>query len=192
NTKELFGDTKTIFYETKHVYKLDLNSLNEATRLIIQNNPLFKNIKYFIGYVIEGSNINQINFQALIGNFEYQLGEGLILETLIHQKPVLYQIISAKTHKEKLEQHSQNGFTVGIAQKLGVYNAQAKELETIKWLPEMFTPIFLHNSTLNNYQPSNCIGILPNTNLEIPIKDYEALVTHNTAILGILGIGKSC
>jgi len=33
---------------------------------------------------------------------------------------------------------------------------------------------------------------LPETDLEIPIKDMNAIVTHNTAILGILGIGKSC
>ena len=36
------------------------------------------------------------------------------------------------------------------------------------------------------------IGKLPETNLGIVIKDLDALITHNTSILGILGIGKSC
>src|SRR5207253_2809234 len=38
----------------------------------------------------------------------------------------------------------------------------------------------------------SAIGRLPETDLEVPIKDLDSLVTHNTAILGILGIGKSC
>lgn len=28
--------------------------------------------------------------------------------------------------------------------------------------------------------------------MSIPIKNINALVTHNTAVLGILGVGKSC
>jgi hypothetical protein len=43
-----------------------------------------------------------------------------------------------------------------------------------------------------NYDANSFIGKLPNTNYGIPIKKPHELVTHNTAILGILGIGKSC
>ena len=38
----------------------------------------------------------------------------------------------------------------------------------------------------------SAVGRLPNSDFELPIKDFNSLVTHNTAILGILGIGKSC
>src|SRR5690606_4738423 len=54
------------------------------------------------------------------------------------------------------------------------------------------TPIFLLEAEAIEYNANNFIGKLPNTNYGIPIKTPHELVTHNTAILGILGIGKSC
>ena len=60
-------------------------------------------------------------------------------------------------------------------------------------MPETFTPVYRIDKPLNNNKDvDKRIGILPNTNFEIDLKDINSLVTHNTAILGILGIGKSC
>ena len=59
-------------------------------------------------------------------------------------------------------------------------------------MPEIYTPIFLLDPLNVHYDCNNFIGKLPNTNYGIPIKTPHELVTHNTAILGILGIGKSC
>lgn len=69
---------------------------------------------------------------------------------------------------------------------------QTNELNTVKWLPEIYTPIFLLNPLNIPYDCKQFIGKLPNTNYGIPIKNHHEIVTHNTAILGILGIGKSC
>ena len=51
--------------------------------------------------------------------------------------------------------------------------------------------VFLFDSNRQDFATNEDIGRLPNTKYGIPITDYNALVTHNTAILGILGIGKS-
>jgi hypothetical protein len=75
---------------------------------------------------------------------------------------------------------------------LGRYDTQSNELNTVKWLPEIYTPIFLLDPLNVEYDSNNFIGKLPNTNYGIPVKTPHELVTHNTAILGILGIGKSC
>lgn len=39
---------------------------------------------------------------------------------------------------------------------------------------------------------NDSIGYLSETYMKIPLVDVDALATHNTAILVILGIGKSC
>ena len=44
---------------------------------------------------------------------------------------------------------------------------------------------------MDKYDYSKFIGRLPATNCGIAITNYDALITHNTAVLGILGIGKS-
>ena len=52
---------------------------------------------------------------------------------------------------------------------------------------------FVEYGKIDEKKISNeCIGKLPNTDMGIPLLDIDSLVTHNTAILGILGIGKSC
>ncbi len=63
-------------------------------------------------------------------------------------------------------------------------------------MPKIYEPVFsfadvdVTDDLLQDIS-NNSIGRLPGTGLRIPIKDYNSLVTHNTAILGILGIGKS-
>jgi hypothetical protein len=59
-------------------------------------------------------------------------------------------------------------------------------------LPEIYTPIFLLKPQEIEYDAKRVYRKLPNTNYGFPIKEPDTLVTHNTAILGILGIGKSC
>ncbi len=63
-------------------------------------------------------------------------------------------------------------------------------------MPKIYTPVFVfENEDLGEERlleiANDSIGRLPETTFEIPITDYNSLVTHNTAILGILGIGKS-
>lgn len=193
-TLPLIGE-KTIYSKTNSVFLLDLEGLNEETNNTISHNPFVTNFNRLIGTVWEGSTINRIRFNKLFSNElqkERHIGEGTIIQTEISGEEVLYQIIDAKTTEENLEYKDSYGFTIGTAQKLGKYISETNDLNTVKWLPEIYTPILLLNPLNIKYQPNNFIGKLPNTNYGIPIKSYDELVTHNTAILGILGIGKSC
>lgn len=119
------------------------------------------------------------------------LKEGTVIKTEIHGEDVLYQIIDGKTCEEELEKHSICGYLTGIAQKLGKYNKNGQELEVVKWLPNIYVPVFF-DETKPAGKNVLAVGKLPETELEIILKDIDSLVTHNTAILGILGIGKSC
>lgn len=185
----------SIFSMTNSVYLLDIEILDIEIKTLIENNQIYKRFDKLIGNVREGSSISKIKFNKLFSDelqLERGIGEGTIIQTKIANKEVLYQIIDARTDEENLEFKDTHGFTNGTAQKLGKYIDETNELNTVKWLPEIYTPIFLLDPLDIDYNSSKFIGKLPNTNYGIPIKNPNELITHNTAILGILGIGKSC
>lgn len=197
NIKSLLPLTgeKSIFSKTNAVYFLDIANLDDEVKAIIESNPVKAKFNRLIGNVWEGSTINKIKFNKLFSDElqkERGIGEGSIIQTEIASEEVLYQIIDARTDEENLEFKDTHGFTIGTAQKLGKYITESNELNTVKWLPEIYTPVFLLDPLNVEYSSNNFIGKLPNTNYGIPIKNAHELVTHNTAILGILGIGKSC
>lgn len=192
---EPLSGEKTIYSKTHSVKHVKINDLVGDIKEKVQGNPVFRNIENFIGYVWKSSTIKQIKFLSLFDSEilqEQNIGEGTILEASIGDKSVLYQIIDGRTEEENLEQKDSHGYTIGTAQKLGEYDIEENELETVKWLPEIYTPIFLLKPQEIEYDAKRFIGKLPNTNYGFPIKEPDTLVTHNTAILGILGIGKSC
>ena len=190
-----FIDNKSIFYTPNQTFILDANTLESEYKEEIENNFLYKNSSNIVGYVSKDSNINKIKFHLILDeqNEEHQsIGEGSILTSSIFGQETLYQIIDGITTEENLEHRDKYGFTTVIAKKIGNYDKDKKELNTVKWLPSIYSPIFIQkdtNEVVHDY--SKFIGTLPNTSYEIPIKELNSLVTHNTAILGILGIGKS-
>ncbi|WP_152270315.1 helicase HerA domain-containing protein [Agriterribacter humi] len=197
NIKSLLPLTgeKSIFSKTNAVYLLDTTSLDDKIKPIIESNPMNEGFERFIGNVWEGSTIDKIRFNKLFSDDLLKkrgIGEGTIIQTVIADEEVLYQIIDARTDEENLEYKDTHGFTIGTAQKLGRYDTAENELNTVKWLPEIYTPIFLLDPVNIVYDGNQFIGKLPNTNYGIGVKNPKELVTHNTAILGILGIGKSC
>jgi hypothetical protein len=186
---------RSIFSKSNAVYIFDLETTHARIREVIERNLIFINFDSLVGTVWEGSTINKIRFNKLFTDqlqLDRGIGEGTIIETKIANESVLYQIIDARTNEESLEFKDTHGFIIGTAQKLGQYDDEASELNTVKWLPEIYTPAFLLKPSELVYDSLNFIGRLPNTNYGIPIKTPNELVTHNTAILGILGIGKSC
>lgn len=193
-TNNISSDEKTIFSHSNYLYSFDIDSLEADERSKVEGNFLYKSRDSFVGYVTKGSDINKIFFHSLIdsSNANYSnIKEGAVLNVQIHNKKALFQIIDGKTTEEQLENHDVYGHTTGVARKLGRYNLASQELETAEWLPNIYSPIFLDNTVVENKNDLS-IGVLPTTNLEIVIKEPDSLITHNTAILGILGIGKSC
>ncbi|WP_343522367.1 DUF87 domain-containing protein [Pedobacter sp.] len=186
---------RSIYSKSNAVYLFNLESINLQLREIIENNSTYSNFNSLVGTVWEGSTINKIRFNKLFSDqlqIERGIGEGSIIETKIANESVLFQIIDARTNEESLEFKDTYGFTIGTAQKLGQYDVELKELNTVKWLPEIYNPAFLLDPSQLEYNSADFIGRLPNTNYGIPIRNPHELVTHNTAVLGILGIGKSC
>jgi len=173
---------------------IDLETINCELKEKIKKCKLYTNFNNLIGYIEQGSNINTINFSILKINNSL-IKEGSIISTTIYGVEVLYQIINGLTKEERYDSNSENGYICGMARKLGVYDYVNNQLSIVKWVPSMGEKVYLHISDnkidLKNIADTS-IGRLPETDMRIPILDINSLVTHNTAVLGILGVGKSC
>jgi hypothetical protein len=193
-----FDTTKTIFdIRRNRAFLIDMQRIPD--RIVISESYFYANKDNFIGYITTESDIYTINISILSNNTNIlsKINDGAIIKCLINGKEVQYQIINGKTKKEHLENYDSFGYTIAIARKLGIYDLNNHELLQAKWMPEIYTPVFIYQQqTFSDDEikkiAETSIGRLPNTNLSIPIKNYDDLITHNTAILGILGIGKSC
>lgn len=199
HSKKIITDAKSVFSQNNSVFRIEFDSIDDEERDTISNNVLYQNRNKFIGYVSAGSNINKVNFAIIdtANDLDRKVSEGYVLKTEIYGRETLYQIINGNTKEEQLENFDSHGYVIGIARKLGFYNQNTLLLETSPWIPAAYAPLFVVESEdLDESQKrefaSKFIGKLPNTNYAIPLKDVNSLVTHNTAILGILGIGKSC
>lgn len=98
----------------------------------------------FVGYITKDSNINTVSLIILRDRdaTKREISEGVILKTAIYGDETLYQVINGNTREEHLEGFDTHGFTVGIARKLGKYNRKDRELETRKWMPTIYAPLF--------------------------------------------------
>lgn len=198
-SKKIISDPKSIFSKTNCAYLIDMPSLGDTEQEIVRENLLYRERDSFVGYVTAGSNINTVNFSLIrdLGQETMCVSEGSILKTKIYNVDTLYQVLDGNTKEEHLQDFDSHGYVIGVAKKLGKYDFSKKELNTSKWLPPIYSPLFFAFPDTNQEAEleriaTESIGRLPQTTLEIPINNFPALVTHNTAILGILGIGKSC
>lgn len=194
----LFGDSNSIMKIENSVFLIHSeNDFHPDITEKVRQNYLFNNKDNFIGYVESGTNLNTLRFHLISNSKSDNIFEGSTLTVSVQGQRTLYQVIDGRTQEEPLENKDTYGYTVGIARKIGFYKSEENELEVVPWMPEMFTPVFNNGAVLVNSEEliqlaETSIGRLPRTNYQILIKDYNSIVTHNTAILGILGIGKSC
>jgi len=140
-----------------------------------------------IGLVAPDTNIATLQFELTRADLD--IGEGQLVEVLIGTKPVLYQIINGLTQEEILTQKNTYGFARGTAKKIGTWNDNLQRFEHVRWIPKLNEPVLLQQAQ----QPpaiAAAVGFFPNTSYPLTV-NVDQLVTHNTAILGILGAGKT-
>ncbi|WP_281192691.1 ATP-binding protein [Erysipelothrix rhusiopathiae] len=174
-----------------YLMKIDGLPLN-IKNIVYEYEYFIKNSEY-IGKVQIKSDINKVYFS--IFNNQSKLTEGSIVNVKINEDNVLYQVINGFTQEDFLVKNSNFGYIQGVARKIGVYDEDNNELKSINWTPNMNESVYLNKPQPNTTDLKNIanvgIGRLPKTNMAIPLKDIDSLVTHNTAILGVLGVGKS-
>jgi len=138
------------------------------------------------GIVDHGTTLDRLEFEVID---ESELSEGRLVEVKIGKDDVLYQVIDGVTHEEMVQQKNKYGYARARARKIGRWNKDKKKFEAVSWLPNINSPVFLRDES-DFAVAAGAIGHFPKTDYSVSINPHEA-VTHNTAILGILGIGKS-
>jgi len=154
---------------------------------VIFNQNLVNGRKSLVGLVAPNTSIETLFFEVVkVENLE----EGRLVEVQIGKRKVTYQIVNGLTKEEIVQQKNTYGFALAQAQKIGEWDDQKQRFNLVKWLPAPNAPVFL--KSVADFEPTkDAIGYFPGTNYSVSVSNIHDLVTHNTAILGILGIGKS-
>ncbi|HEX3047107.1 MAG TPA: DUF87 domain-containing protein [Bacillota bacterium] len=142
-----------------------------------------------LGLLCEGSTIAKLKFETWRSG---DCREGLLVYCYVSDQRIYYQITDAATREEEFQQH-RHGFQVVEAMQLGTLDPEYG-FRKFNWLPEMNTPIFKVECTLEGelkLAPNEfIIGHVPGSKVGV-ICDIDKLISHHTAILGVTGTGKT-
>jgi hypothetical protein len=137
--------------------------------------------------VASDTNVGQLQIELV--RVDLDLQEGSLVEVEIRGCPVLYQVIKGLTKEEVLQEKNTRGFVRAQAKKIGSWNNARRSFDPVPWLPQPNQGVLLVRPKQEALE-KDAIGHFPGTSYPVSI-DPHLLVTHNTAILGILGVGKS-
>lgn len=140
-----------------------------------------------VGIVAPDSTIERLFFEVVDNT---NIEEGRLVTVNVQNQKVLYQIVGGLTKEEVVHQKNTYGYLRAQAQQVGIWDVNTKKFTQFSWLPTINEPVYLENQEDYTIEP-NTIGHFPNSNYQVKIGNINHLVTHNTAILGILGVGKS-
>jgi hypothetical protein len=163
--------------------KVDLNTMG----IQADTDSTWKKRSNLIGLVAPETDVARLRIELV--RTDLDLREGHLVEVQIGSKMVLYQIINGLTKEEILQQKNTRGYVRADAKKIGCWDEKNCSFEVVKWIPHPNAPVFSINFC-SSTPDKDAIGHFPGTNYLVSI-DVDSLVTHNTAILGILGVGKS-
>jgi hypothetical protein len=155
---------------------------------ILGNDFNWKNRTKLIGLVAPKSDIEELVIDVVNANGDIEIGS--LLEVKTRNKGIMYQVINGITEEEIIESKNKRGFIHAKAKKIGVWDSKEKQFKHDKWISEPNSPIFLVTD-IKQKNDRYAIGYFPGTSYSVKIKNINQLITHNTAILGILGVGKS-
>ena len=147
---------------------------------------VLKRMDHFCGIVDEGTTFDYLQFEVIE---DRELSEGRLVEASVAGVPTLFQVIHGITREEIVQQKNKYGFARARARKVGSWNSNARKFEPVSWLPNINAPVFLRANE-EAVSTAEAVGHFPGTSYSVGVDISEA-VTHNTAILGVLGIGKS-
>ncbi len=148
---------------------------------------LLERLKNLIGIVSTDTSIERLYFEVLK---EEYLEAGCLIQVKVKNQIVVYQVLDGYTKEEIVYQKTTHGFIRAQAQQIGIRDTNEDRFIPAKWVPQINTPVFL--VITQEYKTKiNDIGHFPFSDYSVSIKSINQLVTHNTAILGILGVGKT-
>jgi len=143
-----------------------------------------------IGVVSVGSSIGKLMFDV---DPRLDLHAGEVVRVKIGDASSYYQIIGANIGNTSLGEGNIAQKVHVAAGQLGIWNSKEALFEPIDWVaPAGELLAVSRGEEVKASAPSGCclVGSVPNSNFPIHINCSDA-VTHNTAIIGVTGSGKS-
>jgi hypothetical protein len=141
-----------------------------------------------IGHVSPGTSLDELVVDTAVSVGESGLREGRLLSASIGGTLALFQVTRASVISR-----SDAGVIRDLvhisARKLGSWNEDQTGFEPVAWIPDPGAPVAVLDIQRVEFEASR-IGHVPGTRYGISI-DLHRAVSHNTAILGILGVGKT-
>lgn len=141
-----------------------------------------------IGYIDVGTTLNALRIAAPSAVSTSDVQEGRLLSAPIRGQDVLFQVTGATVQEGSVGGENHLRYQLS-AQKLGAWNEGTAAFDLVPWLPEPNTIVGLTTHAEAYFDPEG-IGIVPGSQYAIRLDPRKA-VTFNTAILGILGSGKT-
>ena len=142
-----------------------------------------------VGVVHDGTDIGKLRF---LQAGEVTTQEGDLVQVMLSDGPVLYQVVNGHVDTESLELRNETDFVVGEAVQLGLWDSVERNFRRFGWVPTARTPVTRANVTSLPVASDDQIelGTIPGTNYPVLLSKREA-VSHHTALLGVTGVGKS-
>ncbi|MEX1133473.1 MAG: DUF87 domain-containing protein [Acidimicrobiia bacterium] len=140
-----------------------------------------------IGAVEPGSDIDRVKVR--VPAEVETVREGHLLSIPIRSQATLFQIIGAVARRESVDGGLEHRYVELTASKIGAWDPEERSFRLVPWLPAPGAMADLAVPDDAEFDPT-LVGHIPDTSYGIAA-DPSLLVTHNTAVLGILGVGKT-
>lgn len=140
-----------------------------------------------IGFVAPETDISKLIVDVATNR---DLAAGRLVRTTCGDTEAFYQLTNGLTKEEIVERKNTHGFVAAHARSVGVWVATEARFRPLSWVPSPNAPVVLVEQEEGQFQREQ-IGTFPGTTFGVRLKNVAHVVTHNTAILGILGVGKS-
>jgi hypothetical protein len=119
-----------------------------------------------------------------------ELREGGLIEADVRSSRILFQVVDAEIEGAAPEGSSRSQRVRLMARKLGRWDEEAEEFAHGDWIPKPGSPARIAAVDRTKDVDPGLVGRIPDTDYGA---EYDPVTgtTHNTAILGILGVGKT-
>lgn len=149
--------------------------------------PLLEQSDHIVGIVAQDTSLEHLYIEVIQ---TLDIEEGRLVQVSIKEKPVIYQVIEGITKEEVIYQKNTYGYAQAKARKIGIWDDDKQKFTPAKWIPELNAPVIIKRR-VKSTPDVGAIGHFPDSSYNVKLESVHDLVTHNTAILGILGVGKS-
>lgn len=142
-----------------------------------------------IGLVSAGTSFDELHVRTIADPGQLGLTQGCLLEVGPSGNSYLY-LVTAGRAETRAEPGTTRNLTTVIAKQIGRWDAEVGMFDMTDWPPPAGAAVFLAPRLDEPDLNPEWIGVVPGTAFGTAPK-VDELVTHNTAILGVLGIGKT-